>query len=431
MSRITFIQVLCCGWLIVSSQSGLAQKVVEQQTRFRFAQMHIGIDGQYIPSVQGGYVDTDGGQRPLTLPGTYHPRFTIGATHFWGLMDLYVSFPLTSIRPKIDEVQAYGVSTNVATGARIHPLQVRYHRLNPYLGANWSTLSYNQRVNEQLAGTTFTKDVITLEGGLNWIAGHHWFELGAQYLPAREFSYATSRQTSTPVRFPAFTAQISYKFLIDVTRPLEKDNKAAFGQYLREHRQLSGFHIDLGPSAAFTLPRSEYNAINRPYLNNPSGNGAFLDASIGYYFYKSDFDIRLAHRHIVAEHAAYGLSQQLDRRSISLEVYKYVLDFHGFVPFVGVSLAREQLGIQETDNGVQVTEQNEQRFTPGLVVGWDIRPVRYESILLRTNLRYSPFLKTQVNGQPISFQQLEFNFIQAVIYPQRLLARRKFLRASQ
>ena len=320
------------------------------------------------------------------------------------------------------------MSTNVATGVRVHPLQLRYHRLNPYVGANWSTLSYNQRVNEKLAGTTFTKDVITLEGGLNWLSGPHWFEAGVQYLPARSFGYATSRQTTTPVQFPAFTAQVSYKFLLDVTRPLEKDNKEAFGQYRRQHGQLSGFHLGIGPSAAFTLPRSDYNTRNRPYLNNPSGNDTFLDLSAGYYVYKLDFDIRLAHRHIVADHAAYGLAQQLDRRSISLELYKYLLDYHGFVLFVGLSVSREQLGVRETDNGVLVTDQHEIQYTPGLVVGWDIRPVRYESILLRTNLRYSPFLKTKVNGQILSFQQLEFNFIQAVIYPQRLLASRRFHR---
>ncbi len=420
--------LLAATGLISLPTATLAQQVVEQRTRFRFAQLHLGLDGQYIPPVQGGYLGATGEQRPLTLPGTYHPRFTIGATHFWGLADLYVSFPLTSIRPKIDQLQDYSVSTNVATGARVHPLQLRYHRLNPYLGVNWSTLSYNQRVNEKLAGTTFTKDVITLEGGLNWLSGPHWFEVGVQYLPAREFTYATSRQTTTPIRFPAFTAQISYKFLIDVTRPLEKDSKEGFGQYLRQHRKLSGFHLDIGPSAAFTLPRSEYNSRTRPYLNNPSGNNTFLDLSVGYYFYKPDFDIRLAHRHIVADHTAYGLAQQLDRRSISLEVYKYLLDYHGFVPFVGLSLSREQLGIRESDNDVVVTNHHEVQYTPGLVVGWDIRPVRYESILLRTNLRYSPFLKTQVKGQTISFQQLEFNFIQAVIYPQRLLASRRFHR---
>ena len=420
--------LLVAGGVVSLPTTAPAQPVVDQKTRFRFAQMHLGIDGQYIPPVRGGYLSEQGEQRPLTLPGTYHPRFTIGATHFWGLADLYVSFPLTSIRPKMDEVEDYTVSTNVATGVRVHPLQLRYHWLNPYLGANWSTLSYNQRVNEKIAGTTFTKDVITLEGGLNWLSGPHWFEVGVQYLPAREMRYATSRQTMVPVRFPAFTPQLSYKFLLDVTRPLEKDDKVALGQYLREHRQLSGFHIDLGPSAAFTLPRSEYNARNRPYLNNPSGNSTFLDASIGYYVYKPDFDIRLAHRHIVAEHAAYGLSQQLDRRSISLEVYKYLLDYHGFVPFLGLSLSREQLGIREIDNEVVVTNQYEVHYAPGLVAGWDIRPVRYESILLRTNLRYSPFLKTQIKGQTISFQQLEFNFIQAVIYPGRLVASRRFHR---
>lgn len=428
------IRNFATGMLLVAGLVSLpaftfAQKVVGQRTRFRFAQMHLGIDGQYIPPVRAGYLSATGEQRPFTTPGTYHPRFTIGATHFWGLMDFYVSFPLSAIRPQSPELQDYSVSTNVATGARVHPLQLRYHRLNPYVGATWSTLSYNQRVNEQLAGATFTRDVITLEGGLNYLTGPHWFELGVQHLPAREFSYATSRQTTTPVRFPAFTFQASYKFLLDVTRPLERDNKNQFGQYLRERRQLSGFHLDVGPSAAFTLPRSEYIARTRPYLNNPSGNRAFWDLSVGYYFFKPDFDIRLAHRHIVADHTAYGLSQQLDRQSISLEVYKYLLDYHGFVPFLGLSFSREQLGVRELDNDVLVTNQHERRYSPGLVFGWDIRPVRFESILLRTNLRYSPFLKTRVNGQTLSFQQLEFNFIQAVIYPQRLLASRQFHRA--
>lgn len=428
MVRIFATFIVLVAVLVNLPSSALAQKVVGQQTRFRFAQMHLGIDGQYIPPVRAGYLSAAGEQRPFSTPSTYHPRFTIGATHFWGLMDFYVSFPLSAIQPKAAEVQDYSVSTNVATGARVHPLQLRYHRLNPYVGANWSTLSYNQRVNEQLAGATFTRDVITLEGGLNYLTGPHWFELGVQHLPARTFTYATSRQTTTPVRFPAFTVQLAYKFLLDVTRPLEKDNKESFGQYLRERRQLSGFHLDIGPSAAFTLRRSDYNTRTRPYLNNPSGNKTFLDLSAGYYFYKPDFDVRLAHRHIVADHTAYGLSQRLSRRSVSVEVYKYLLDYHGFVPFLGLSLSREQLDVRESDNDVLVTNQTERHYTPGLVFGWDIRPVRYESILLRTNLRYSPFLKMRVNGQTVSFQQLEFNFIQAVIYPQRLLASRRFHR---
>ena len=429
MLRSVFHSLLVGGWFILTSHFGTAQPVVDQKTRFRFAQMHLGFDGQYIPPVHAGYVAANGEQRTLTLPGTYHPRFTIGATHFWGLADFYVSFPLTAICPQVPDIKSYAASTNVTTGARVHPLQLRYHRLNPYFGASWATLSYNQQTNDQLSGTTFTKDVLTLEGGVNWLKGPHWIELGVQHLPAREFTYATSRQTTTPVRFPAFTAQLSYKFMLDVTRPLEHDDKTAFGNYLRDHRQLSGVHIDLGPSAAFTLHRSEYNTANRPYLNNPAGNGAFLDASVGYYFFKPDFDIRLSHRHIMADQTAYGVNQQLDRRSISLEVFKYLFDYHGFVPFLGVSFSQEQLGVRETDHDVLVTDQQERQYKPGLVFGWDIRPIRYESILLRTNLRYSPFLKTYVKGQTMSFQQLEFNFIQAVIYPQRLLARRRFLKS--
>ncbi len=39
--------------------------------------------------------------------------------------------------------------------------------------------------------------------------------------------------------------------------------------------------------------------------------------------------------------------------------------------------------------------------------------------MLRTNLRYAPFLDIEHNSKVLSLQHLEFNFIQLVIYPQR------------
>ena len=57
-----------------------------------------------------------------------------------------------------------------------------------------------------------------------------------------------------------------------------------------------------------------------------------------------------------------------------------------------------------------------------LIFGWDIRPFRNSVILLRTNLRYYPSTTLDAtSSESFAFDQLEFNFIEAVIYPERLM----------
>lgn len=52
---------------------------------------------------------------------------------------------------------------------------------------------------------------------------------------------------------------------------------------------------------------------------------------------------------------------------------------------------------------------------------WDIRPVSNQAIVMRTNIRYSPFLSLRpLDDHQILFDHLEVNFIQVVLYPQRL-----------
>ena len=61
----------------------------------------------------------------------------------------------------------------------------------------------------------------------------------------------------------------------------------------------------------------------------------------------------------------------------------------------------------------------------GLTFGWDIRPNRIQSWILRTNLRWYPnlFLEVESNSK-VSFDNLEFNFIQLIIYPNRMIKRK-------
>ncbi|MEM6262948.1 MAG: hypothetical protein AAGI38_10605 [Bacteroidota bacterium] len=58
----------------------------------------------------------------------------------------------------------------------------------------------------------------------------------------------------------------------------------------------------------------------------------------------------------------------------------------------------------------------------GLTFGWDIRPNRLQSWILRTNLRWFPNLDLEVaDGQVISFDNIEFNFIQLIVYLDRMI----------
>ena len=66
-------------------------------------------------------------------------------------------------------------------------------------------------------------------------------------------------------------------------------------------------------------------------------------------------------------------------------------------------------------------EETNTSYSPNIVFGWDIRPSEFgDWWILRTNLRYFPQLKINKGANYLSLQHLEFNFIQLVIYPQKL-----------
>lgn len=58
---------------------------------------------------------------------------------------------------------------------------------------------------------------------------------------------------------------------------------------------------------------------------------------------------------------------------------------------------------------------------PGITFGWDIAPGKTsEALLLRTNLRWYPFSKIEIDHKAFHLSQLEYNLIQVVFYPGRL-----------
>ncbi|MBK9737090.1 MAG: hypothetical protein IPO92_19905 [Saprospiraceae bacterium] len=147
----------------------------------------------------------------------------------------------------------------------------------------------------------------------------------------------------------------------------------------------------------------------------------FPEITAGYHFSKYDFILSANFRPIRQERNAFSFNQKLIRNSVGIEAYKFLFDYHGFAPFIGAGVMYDNIKLVETDNTTDFTDERFTFTSPSLIFGWDIRPSKRADIwLLRTNLRYSPFLEIDKNNKKISLQHLEFNFIQAVFYPQRI-----------
>lgn len=176
-----------------------------------------------------------------------------------------------------------------------------------------------------------------------------------------------------------------------------------------------------GPSSAFPMASSNYVTENLPFLDDKSFPIIFPDIVVGYHFTKADLITALSFRPINQKRKAYGFEQVLSRKSVNVEAYKFAFDYHGFAPYFGLGLSYENIHLTEIDLGTQITDMRLHKWAPNLVFGWDIRSsVNGDWWVLRTNLRYYPFLKVDHQGKSLSLQHLEFNFIQFTFYPQRL-----------
>lgn len=82
-------------------------------------------------------------------------------------------------------------------------------------------------------------------------------------------------------------------------------------------------------------------------------------------------------RILVLEHImclAFNYTSRLQRQSLNIEGYKFLFDYHGFVPNLGAGIGRENLEFTRTEFGDDLDPITEQTWSPNIVFGWDIRP---------------------------------------------------------
>ncbi|KAB1065682.1 hypothetical protein [Salibacter halophilus] len=403
-----------------------AQVYTEKQTRHRFAQLNFGADLATNVGGKSHYLTGGDQLNEFDFPLTHQPRLIIGGTHFWGHADFTISFPLLNSRFSKNDQDVY-YRSGVETAFKFYPWRIENKSFRPYLGIALSTYQYEQDNKKRVwsDGPNLQVSRFPLLAGFTYNYGNQLFELGVSYNYDNTADYYLSEIERASVELSPFQLHLSYRYMLETTLSAEKSWESGktqeVTQKLAERGDLNSFFVGAGFSSTFWLNESSYNKEAHPYIEKyPISN--MPDFALGYYLHKPDLNFTLAYRGYESQTGSYGVDQNVSRNSLGLEVTKFLFDYHGFDPFIGPVVSYENLSFTERVRGVENHDIEDQKFAYGVTFGWDIRPNRIQSWILRTNLRWYPKLDLSVGSdQNISFDNLEFNFIQLIVFPERLL----------
>ncbi|MEM1326827.1 MAG: hypothetical protein AAGI23_12780 [Bacteroidota bacterium] len=394
----------------------------QAERRFRFAEGSLGFDLQISPAAgRGAYLNSLGEATNFTFPTSVTPRFVITGLHFWRNVDMYINIPFFNILGgQVNEKLESMYSIGPETGIKFYPWKVKDNSIRPYAGISWNLMNYRQKVGD-VQGQSILRSRAPLQFGLTYNKGDKLFELGGSYNYNNQLDYAISRTASVPVEFPQLAFHLSYRWVFDSS--IKDAPEYANGiikkqvQALRERNKLSDFSFSIGLSSAI-LSKNAYNAENYSFVDGLKLANSHFDIGVGYYHEKSDAHSNLAFRNMMYQTSSFEFEQAYNRLSLGLELYKFLFDYHGFVPFIGVVPSYERHTFTNTDAENIVYETKQNKWTGGLIFGWDIRQDERQWYILRTNLRYYP-MRIQLEDSNYRFNQFEFNFIQFVYYPSR------------
>ena len=403
-----------------------SQVYIEKQSRHRFAQMTLGFDVQSSIGGSSKFADLNGDIQSIILPSTYTPRFLIGGTHFWGHADFHIAIPVyfQTVKKRNQEIKSY---KGVETVFKYYPYRIESNKIRPYIGLSIAPF-YHEQNNENLnypSGPELNHTSFPLLAGMTYNSRGHLLEFGFSWNYQNQQNYYISSDQVEKINTAPLFATLSYKLMFDTTLGAEKNWISGKTQEittkLAELKILNGVYLGIGLSSAFWVRESSYNTENRPYIGKYD-TSLMADFTLGYYIHKPDINLAFGYRSYGTSTDTYGAIQVLKRKSTLFEVTKTLFDYHGFVPFVGPAVSYENLDFIESFEDVITSDIGENKFAYGFTFGWDIRPNRIQSWILRTNLRWYPNLHLEIEpNSKIFFDNLEFNFIQLIIYPNRII----------
>ena len=385
-------------------------------TRHRFAQLEVGMSQFFSPkSGKTQFLSNDQVVNYQFNESSTSAIF-IGGTHFWGHCDFALTIPVK----KFGKGMRYAVDLQ----AKYFPLAIRHNKLRPYIGVSMNPFGYSQK-----DGATINKTYFPVLAGFNYSKKMHQFEIGLLYNYKNDFQYYISRTQLGNAQIQPFVFNATYKLTLETTGSAEKNwrngTTAKRTEELAKAGKLNAFSVGIGFSSAFRIKNSAYLSQKYPFAGQHSYQST-LEYGLGYYWHKPDLQMNIAYRRFKSDVEAYGYTQQARRSAVTVELFKFLGDYHGFIPFVGPNLGYETLQITEQDFGQIQETPSFKGWKPGITFGWDIRPDRLQSWILRTNLRWQPNLNvTMSDGRKNALDQLEFNFIQLVVFPERMFGKKK------
>ncbi|MGD1840781.1 MAG: hypothetical protein ACFB0B_07785 [Thermonemataceae bacterium] len=417
MKRILACLLICCAALKVGAQvdTVYTKRYLERSTKF--AWLTLGGDILALPNGDTDYLQGEN-LRNTTFSSGFVPRVTIGGVHFWGYADFYVTFPLSflTLQSTPDDFQELDIRQGVETGFRLFPVKLQPKRLSPFLGISFRSSSYSHEIegdNYTEGAPRYTRMTVPVQFGLAYTTNKLHIAASAYLQSTRNFKYYISPEQEGNTTLNPVTFNVSVLRYWDTDRDYRTEkawrslNKRH--EILKKENRLSTWYIGVGPSAGLQMSRSSFLEQNYPFLADTYSSGLMPDITFGRFFNRPDMNVGVSYRTFGDRIRGFDTSIRMRRHSFMVEAYKNLFNWLGFVPYVGVTGAIENLTVEVNDQTYQETKP-----ALGFIAGWDIRVTKTGTSLLRTNLRWTPDLHLSIEGDRMMFDHLEFNFIQWV-----------------
>lgn len=397
-----------------------AQEYLQDATQHRFAQTYFGINGEYTPAA-GSFI---AGNETIQFNEKFAPRVSIGGIHFWGRLDFNVNFALpVNTSQKVQGDQELIFVNMGDFNAKYYPWQIKYKALRPYFGFGLNYLFLN--VKKEALNRSENYMPIGLIGGVSYNTKNWQIFVEGKYLVQSKHTIYNHLYEQQNIQIPNTFFYLGISKFFDTTLKEEKPKKTGKLELLENEfpkaSKLNSFSIGIGGNTSYFIKQPIYSDNEQASLPklNLSNN---LDLGLGYFFHKSNIHIGLAFRNYSISSESYNYEHVLRRNSIALEAHKQLFNWNGFAPYVGPSFSYERWATAEFVNDETGTIYRTKKLSPGIIFGWDILASKFDSWVLRTNMRYYPYLTiTDALGQESRVDQLEMNFIQAVFYPERMI----------
>jgi outer membrane protein W len=400
--------------------------ITEGQKRLNFAKIYLEIGGQYSPSFTGKGLFSNNLVQSFENSTSVTPYLNFGGLHFWGHADFYISVPLGQLNSKKSDSTNFQFNQSVVTGARFIPWAYRDNKIRPFVGASWAVVNFKQETKPNNNQPLLTKNKLLFDAGILYGKKSFIARAGVNIHRNNNLDYPVTQNNFQKIQTPNWNAYFGLVYAFESTR---SKNMEAENTRMNKLPTVSSptmnaikegdFFLAVGPSTSFMLSESAYNEQKFPFFNKKPTSNTHFDLALGYHFNKLGLVSALSYRNPKFTNGGFGSEQVLKKKSMVLETYKFLTDYSGFTPYIGLNYSYSRIDYSETNN-TSVIAKTYNKFTPGLTFGWDILPGKTEQwIVLRTNLRWFPFESIDINGTKFSQNQIEYNVIQAVLYPSR------------